>query len=130
MKTIYKYEVRPTMLLPEGARILYVGSQNGVEVFLWVEVDTEAKCEEREFYIFGTGHPVKADVPLHYIGTTQTEVGLVWHVYEGVKEYSFTASDVKHVREVTGGGMQESKVALQRAHGDIGKATRSIRLGR
>jgi len=94
MKTIYKYEV-PILdqfqkYLPKGAVILSFQTQNGVPV-IWAKIDTLAEVEERNFRLFGTGHPIKdipKDADLHYIGTTQqsTNPPLVWHLFEEMKK--------------------------------------------
>jgi hypothetical protein len=94
MKTIYKYtlniEDEPILLLPAGAQILSVNSQetrNGEKLFLWALVDPETKETGRYFRIYGTGHPIdEADLSrLRFIGTVSMRGGaLIWHVFENV----------------------------------------------
>lgn len=88
MKTIYKYKLTaPTQILelPAAAEVLRVGAQEAtVGGVMWVLLDNDAPCRWlRKFRTFGTGEEIP-DEPLVYIGTYQTEAGLVWHVFEEV----------------------------------------------
>jgi hypothetical protein len=78
-------EVAITM--PEASRLLHVAVQGHApqadEMVLWAEVDTEEPPEVRTFRIYGTGHAMPEDQPLHHVATVQMYEGrLVWHVYE------------------------------------------------
>lgn len=92
MNTIYKYPFEVTgvqgISMPFGAEILTVQTQRD-QICLWALVDAEAPMvEEREFVVFGTGHPISDDLKdrLKYIGTTMTGNGsFVWHVFEYLK---------------------------------------------
>ena len=78
MKTIHKY----TIELPSGAEILTCQFQRG-NLCLWALVNPDAPLETRIIRVYGTGHPVKADIVQRYIGTVQDRAGyLVWHVFE------------------------------------------------
>lgn len=83
-KTIWKFLVDPngsSISLPRGAIVRHVGVQYG-EVFIWAEVDPEAKKELRQFRAYGTGHKLPPD-PGRYIGTFLLAGGsLVFHFYE------------------------------------------------
>ena len=93
MKTIYKYEVPLDgmfkLRLPKEAIILSFQRQNGMPV-IWAMVENSHNTEDRQFRLYGTGHPIETipkDVNLHYIGTTQQSQmpPLVWHLFEEVK---------------------------------------------
>ena len=91
MLTIYKYPLDigfqggvTSVSVPVYSIVRHVGSQNGVPM-LWMEHDLLENHELRTFHIIGTGHSIpvsKKGENLHYIGTTQTEFGLAWHIYE------------------------------------------------
>lgn len=80
-RTIYKYVLIPDkqfLQVPEGARFLQAGEQNG-DVVVWALVDTEAPSEGRNVAVYGTGHEVPA-APGVYLNTVF--VGpLVFHVF-------------------------------------------------
>jgi hypothetical protein len=83
--TIWKYILHIadeiTIGMPEGAVVLSVQDQQGIAC-LWVKVDPTKPKVNRDFAIFGTGHPINRD-RLHFIGTIQQHEGaLVWHVFE------------------------------------------------
>ena len=92
MKTIHKYQVpiegEFKLRLPKEAVILSFQCQNGVP-YVWAMVETAHINEDREFRLYGTGHPI-ANIPkdagLHYIGTIQQNQtpALVWHLFEEV----------------------------------------------
>lgn len=87
MRSIWKYPLAiadeiQEIDMPIGAKILTVQIQRGVAC-MWALVDPEAEKTKRAFKIIGTGHPIKVDVTLDYIGTVQQLGGtLVWHVFE------------------------------------------------
>lgn len=94
MNVIYKYPLIPLEInklqIPYNSRILTVGLQ-GIDLFLWILVDTESVDVEKSFYIAGTGkelpesfHPNKLDGPktdFVYVGTAVGNL-FVWHVFQ------------------------------------------------
>ena len=82
--TIWKYSLDITgvqkVLMPRGARLLCVQMQYG-DPKLWALVDPNMASEERTILTFGTGHPVPR-ITGPYVGTYQTDGGLVFHVFE------------------------------------------------
>ena len=88
MRTIFKYPLEVTdneqkMLMPEGARVVNVGTQLDGFVYLWALVDSSSRpfsvTTIRTFVIVGTGHPIPDGV--EYVGTVQ-QGPFVWHVLE------------------------------------------------
>jgi|PlaIllAssembly_1097288.scaffolds.fasta_scaffold505171_4 hypothetical protein len=83
---IYKYRLETTddqqIVLPVGARILCVQTQDEIPC-LWVQQDEDRHEKERHHIrIYGTGHWMAMD-PGVYIGTYQLRNGgLVFHVYQ------------------------------------------------
>jgi len=88
MTKIYKYTIilaeYQTIQVPKGATILCAQMQND-NLWVWAEVDTnpERETEDRDIYVYGTGHEMYYDIPQRYISTVQDR-GFVWHVYEGL----------------------------------------------
>lgn len=88
-KTIYKYPLSVTdfqeVLLPIGAEILTVQTQDET-VCMWALVNpNEPQKEARNIEIFGTGHSIGYDmgVSRKYISTFQMHGGqLVFHAFE------------------------------------------------
>lgn len=83
VQTIWKYELgaATVLMMPKGAEVLSVASQNNTP-HLWAVVDETQEKEERAFLIIGTGHLVP-NKPLKFIGTVLTHDGaLVLHVFE------------------------------------------------
>lgn len=86
MKTIHKFVI-PTeggrISMPIRALIAHVHEQNG-DICLWALIDGwETRVEDRNFAVFGTGHPIPEDKPLRYIGTAHLYDGeTVSHVFE------------------------------------------------
>ena len=84
---IYKYALSihgpQSVQMPRGARILCTQIQRDI-IYLWAEVETEQESlEVRNFYVYGTGHPMVYAQLRKYIGTVQADGGMfVWHVYE------------------------------------------------
>ena len=82
MLTIHKYHVihgkkHIDLQLPVGAKILTIQVQHN-EPFVWALIDPNADFENREFIIFGTGHPIEDDISrLQYIGTFQISNGFL-----------------------------------------------------
>lgn len=81
MQTIYKYDLKETVLMPEGAEILSLQMQGGSDPRLWAKVDTSRPQVARRFEWYETGHPI-SDNPGLYVGTVQTRIGLVFHVFD------------------------------------------------
>ncbi len=85
---IYKYKLEivdeQIISLPEGSKVLSAKEQNG-DICIWVLIDHVTPCENRTFYIFGTGNPILRHVEeMNFVGTVFThDKALVWHVYEG-----------------------------------------------
>lgn len=83
---IYKYPfpVRDNVTIPihEGAKILTVQVQHG-QPCIWALVDTQRPMVNREFRIYGTGHPFDPGWYGTYVGTFQVYGGdLVFHVFD------------------------------------------------
>lgn len=94
MKTIYKYsfpggltgqgDVPYEVTLPEGAIIRHVDADPvTLATCLWCEVDTDAKLEERYFYLIGTGRELPERPTTYVMSYVNHKTGYVWHVYEG-----------------------------------------------
>ena len=89
MKSIYKYpfkwEHKPSLRMPKGAKILKFGVQDHLPT-IWASVDVgETLGEDREFLMIGTGQTVP-DLHacyLSYIDTVFThDEKFVWHLFE------------------------------------------------
>jgi hypothetical protein len=84
MRTIHKYKLHTTRHeydMPRNADILCVQVQHGVPC-MWALVDDEAEYEGRVIEVLGTGWEMSADMGRsEYVGTYQTDGGLVWHVF-------------------------------------------------
>jgi hypothetical protein len=84
---IFKYKIPQVgfivdVLMPIGAQILSVQSQNGA-IQLWALVDPNVDWEPRSFIAFGTGHEISDELILKYLSTVQEAGGaLIWHVFE------------------------------------------------
>ncbi len=94
-KVIFKYDLRAndrtTLVLPDGARAIYVDQQNG-KIKLWIEQDETPKAAKgiraRAFYARPTGEPFDKGDMDHYIGTVCTvDCALVWHIYEVYNDF-------------------------------------------
>ena len=89
MKAIWKYILQPEHLqvpMPQGADLLTAREQ-GDDICVWAEVDTDAIVGLRFFEIFGTGHEMPTDMGADrdYIGTASLHGGaLMFHVYERI----------------------------------------------
>ncbi len=88
IKSIWKFILVPDILvkvrMPVDTTILFVGEQNN-KICIWAEVNPEAKTEERNFEVYGTGHNIHYDMGTNrkYLGTAMLYSGsLVFHVYE------------------------------------------------
>lgn len=83
MKTIWKFRLKTSecvLPMPEGAKVLCVGMQEG-ELSLWAEVDDGKAKVYRNFEVYGTGWEITSNFGLRYIDTV-FDGSLVWHVYE------------------------------------------------
>ena len=85
MKTIYKHVLnitgRQTLELGANDEPLSVQFQRD-NLCLWVLHDPSDPKVQRQFAIYGTGHPVEQAAG-DFIGTVQQPgMGLVWHVFE------------------------------------------------
>ena len=84
-RLIYKYplglalSVAYQMFMPEGAKPLSVGEENG-QLVLWAEVATSAPLASWDIAIVWTGHGEPPD-DMPFVGTVQRQGGLVCHVY-------------------------------------------------
>lgn len=84
-KVIWKYPLHAadsaSILMPEGARILTVQTQDG-QPQIWALVDQAAKPVPHYFRIVATGQPFTLPEVCAYIGTFQMHGGaLVFHVF-------------------------------------------------
>ena len=93
MKTIYKYPLNFTrdsgknytlcdILLPEGAKILHYGVQDG-NITMWAEVDRDAQTEMRTFAVVPTGGDVPEDWDKNWEHQATVFMSVyVWHIYK------------------------------------------------
>jgi hypothetical protein len=84
MQAIWKFPLLiqdgQAVSMPAGAKVLCVQVQNGVPC-LWALVDPTAPKLSRNFFTFGTGHPIDP-TGLEFVGTYQIDGGaLVFHVF-------------------------------------------------
>lgn len=84
MRVVYKY---PLMIgyngisLPLEAEIVHIAEQHG-QLQMWVEQDPNRPMSQRQFNVYGTGHPIYNNNE-HHLATVL--VGdFVWHVYENI----------------------------------------------
>lgn len=94
--SVWKYPIEAIplteLMMPKGARVLYVGCQ-GTTPVLWAEVDPAAESSLRQFMVVTTGEAFYAgEVPggdkMEYVGTFQLPLPggeYVGHVYENVQ---------------------------------------------
>jgi len=88
-QTIYKFPLKKmdgqNIIMPRGAEILTVQTQNEIPC-LWALVNPEEKETDARFIeMVGTGHPIANDMATErkYIGTFQLYGGtLVFHCFE------------------------------------------------
>lgn len=86
MYTIWKYELQVTdeqkILMPANAKILSIQVQDG-KPFVWALIYPNNDNEERTFFTYGTGNPIKLFGQENYfLGTYQLRDGrLVFHVF-------------------------------------------------
>ena len=82
MKTVYKYPIDvtdPTVVLPEGYKILMAAHQATQGDFIWALVDREAPTKRKEFIVVGTGFPIPPGIT--YLTSWQSPP-FVWHLFE------------------------------------------------
>src|SRR5258706_89514 len=88
-RTIWKFGVDEKVLIPRGSQILCVQVQSS-EPKIWVLVDPLAKNVCRRFAIRGTGEKITTgdamasynDPVGRYVGTWQTTLSEVWHLFD------------------------------------------------
>lgn len=78
MKTIWKFPIQNTLMLPVGFKPLHVAMQMGI-LTLWAEVDPNAPKEPMQAHVIGTGQPFD-ETGMTYVGTAQ-DGPFVWHLY-------------------------------------------------
>lgn len=82
MKVIYKYNLKPTVLLPKDALILKVAMQND-GLYIWAIIDPNEKTHiEREFQVVATGDPFDYNRLKYTFIDTVFDGPLVWHIFE------------------------------------------------
>ena len=84
MNNVWKYrlvfEDDVVVVMPKGAQVLCVQMQGNVPT-IWALCDPEAESVMRHFAFAGTGHERNLPGP-GYVGTVQTETGLVFHLFD------------------------------------------------
>jgi len=84
MKTICEFQLGFTMEqclnMPQNAEIVAFQTQRDIPT-IWAVIDPEAKYIPRYFYLSETGSSLP-DSCLKYIGTIQTVIGAVYHLFE------------------------------------------------
>ncbi len=88
MRTIWKYELvvkypghQAIVRMPRGAHV-FCAREQGPEICVWADVDTDAPAEPRTFEVFGTGWEFPPG-ERRYVGTAMLDGGrFVFHVYE------------------------------------------------
>ena len=94
MKTIWKYTIDPQygkslIRMRSGAEFLSAQMQ-GIDVSMWFMVDESQSDEVRQFLVVPTGGQIHEPVSQNaYLATVQDDMGLVWHVFEILKEGAF-----------------------------------------
>lgn len=90
---VYKYPLAitdyPSVVLPEGAKILHIGEQNGL-AFLWALVDPGFSTDvQHDFRMVGTGHDITDEdahrFPIHVGSFFMRGGALVFHVFSQTK---------------------------------------------
>lgn len=87
LNVIWKFPLRSedtqVVMMPTRAEILTVQMQDGVPT-IWALVDPTANREQVKIIIVGTGRLFDTR-DLHYLGTVQEPIGLVWHIFMEVE---------------------------------------------
>jgi len=85
MERIWRYELAAfdpsSVIMPEGARILSVGEQDG-RLCVWARVEPGARLVQRWLRVTGTGWECDVPAEARFIGTVQMRSGMVYHVFE------------------------------------------------
>ena len=84
MRPIYMYPVIigfNGLSLPLGADVVLIGEQYG-HLQMWVEQDPTRPMTQRQFNVYGTGHPIYNNNE-HHLATVLVD-DFVWHVYENI----------------------------------------------
>src|SRR5208282_2227444 len=90
MKTIWKFKLgtadnRQTFAIPQDGKILWVAVQRETPC-IWVEVDPEAPKCNRQFAVYGTGHPMPA-ANRQFVSSFMLMIdSCVFHLYESTAE--------------------------------------------
>lgn len=87
MKSVYKYEIPVSgqILMPVGSKVLKVAAV-GLDVFLWVSVETSNPDIARHFHVVNTGDELPS-YKIGYLDTVMFHNGLiVKHVFESLRE--------------------------------------------
>lgn len=83
MDVVHKFPLIPLQInriLTRRKKILHVGFQ-GIELMVWILVNTESPEIELEFYPAATGEPLREDIfGFSHIGSAVSPT-LVWHVF-------------------------------------------------
>lgn len=82
MKSIWKYPLTRSVVMPQGAQVISVGEQLG-SLYLWAIVENENPPETRNFDIIGTGWDLThegVDTSKYFGRISQN--GFEWHVFE------------------------------------------------
>lgn len=83
-QVIWKYELKETLSMPSGSKIMCVQTQNNIPC-LWVICNPDSPEVSRNFLVLGTGHVIIEPITIreYYIGTYQINGGeFVFHVFE------------------------------------------------
>ncbi len=105
---IYKYRIplesEFQLSLPQKARILTVQAQQE-QPHMWVLCNPKNATECRKFRFVGTGHEIKGDEHLQYIGTFQLNAGsFIGHIFEDIamKSKSVPENEIEFVGDTNG----------------------------
>jgi hypothetical protein len=81
--TIWKFEFEVadavSVTMPQGAKVIHVGTQNPYHICLWAMVNPESPVEIRNFCVRGTGHSI-AGITHPHLGSVK-DGPFVWHVF-------------------------------------------------
>ena len=92
-KIVYKYPLHlkeeQEIIMPDGAKILHIGDQNGtVTIWALVPVTKNPKLNKHTIYLHGTGNIADDDTMVYrdYLGSVEQLTGFVWHLFRGKTE--------------------------------------------
>ena len=80
---MYRYQVPvddQIHTIPTTSAPVHIASRTPGIVEFWAELDDEAEPWDTRYIVVGTGHAIPTGAK--YVGTTEAEFGLVWHLYE------------------------------------------------